>query len=272
VHLNYHNNVVFRGPSFTATGNYPVGLYAIDGTTPHGFQVYISGNSTFRTRIPNRFGQTVTDDQLLNAGYIPGTQAAWICGINAAGNRDCSVNPLSTTVQAQIPGQPFVKSISSGWITDSQQAARAVMKHAGAELCRGASCRDYPTTYFLEDFRTCDATPKFWESGVIPGGEWSSTDPLTRVHLYAGYMQGGPVSAPLTDTDHDGMPDDWETAHGLQPTIADGNADPDADGYTNLEEYLAEMALDHQRYKGFIETTGAGEPIPAYNCGYARTP
>ena len=41
------------------------------------------------------------------------------------------------------------------------------------------------------------------------------------------------------DTDHDGMPDHWEERAGLESTDAtDGNLDRDADGYTNLEEYL----------------------------------
>jgi hypothetical protein len=43
------------------------------------------------------------------------------------------------------------------------------------------------------------------------------------------------------DTDHDGMPDIWETAHGLNPSLAaDRNNDFDTDGYTNLEEYINE--------------------------------
>ena len=47
--------------------------------------------------------------------------------------------------------------------------------------------------------------------------------------------------APL-DTDRDGMPDAWETARGLDPhNPADRNADRDADGYTNLEEYLSSL-------------------------------
>jgi hypothetical protein len=44
---------------------------------------------------------------------------------------------------------------------------------------------------------------------------------------------------PPDDSDRDGMPDDWEKQHDLNPdNPADGNADTDADGYTNLEEYL----------------------------------
>jgi hypothetical protein len=45
------------------------------------------------------------------------------------------------------------------------------------------------------------------------------------------------------DTDGDGMPDAWETAHGLDPKSAsDGNGDSNGDGYTNVEEYLNEQA------------------------------
>jgi hypothetical protein len=48
------------------------------------------------------------------------------------------------------------------------------------------------------------------------------------------------ASAPApVDRDGDGMPDAWEKANGLNPgDEADGNADRDQDGYTNLEEYL----------------------------------
>lgn len=45
------------------------------------------------------------------------------------------------------------------------------------------------------------------------------------------------TAAPL-DTDQDGMPDSWETAHGLNPNSAnDGKVVAD-NGYTNLENYL----------------------------------
>ncbi|MCU0881229.1 MAG: hypothetical protein MUF14_01010 [Hyphomonadaceae bacterium] len=44
---------------------------------------------------------------------------------------------------------------------------------------------------------------------------------------------------PWQDNDSDGMPDDWERANGLEPANpADGPADADRDGYTNLEEWM----------------------------------
>ncbi len=46
------------------------------------------------------------------------------------------------------------------------------------------------------------------------------------------------IPAP-TDSDHDGMPDDWEKAKGLDSSNPkDGAKDRDGDGYTNVEEYL----------------------------------
>ena len=46
-----------------------------------------------------------------------------------------------------------------------------------------------------------------------------------------------PVVAPLTDTDLDGMPDNWEVENGCDPNVADNNK-RHASGYTMLEMYL----------------------------------
>ncbi len=53
-------------------------------------------------------------------------------------------------------------------------------------------------------------------------------------------------TTPPTDTDHDGMPDAWEQANGLDINNPDDrNDDADNDGYTNLEEYLNSLVDDY---------------------------
>jgi hypothetical protein len=95
------------------------------------------------------------------------------------------------------------------------EAAELVLARAGASLRR-----DAVDVRVVTDVR--HRTGKLIDSPKEVGGHPA--------------LRSGP--APL-DTDRDGMPDVWETAHGLDPrTPADRNADRDRDGYTNLEEYL----------------------------------
>jgi hypothetical protein len=59
------------------------------------------------------------------------------------------------------------------------------------------------------------------------------TDP-SQVGGYPEYK-----GTPYKDSDNDGMPDAWETAHHLNPKDAsDATKDRDKDGYTNIEEFL----------------------------------
>ncbi|MCD5382411.1 MAG: hypothetical protein LR017_03850 [Candidatus Pacebacteria bacterium] len=47
---------------------------------------------------------------------------------------------------------------------------------------------------------------------------------------------------PEPDADADGMPDAWETVRGLDMHVYDAAGDPDGNGYTNIEEYVFELA------------------------------
>lgn len=68
--------------------------------------------------------------------------------------------------------------------------------------------------------------------GKNSAGIWQSTNTPTASRSWT-------VSLP-PDTDGDGIPDGWETAHGLDPdNPSDATADPDADGASNYQEYVA---------------------------------
>jgi hypothetical protein len=77
-------------------------------------------------------------------------------------------------------------------------------------------------------------------------------------------MAGGAAPA---DADHDGMPDAWETAHGLNPNNVDdrNNTNLSLDNYTNLEMYLCELAGDPLRWNTTAlqerETTARSIPV-----------
>jgi pectate lyase len=94
-------------------------------------------------------------------------------------------------------------------------AFESVLGHAGASLQRDAA-----DERLVRGVR--DRTNRLIDSQEQVGG-WPSLRGLK----------------PPLDTDGDGMPDDWERAHGLNPNDPnDRNGDRDGDGFTNLEEYL----------------------------------
>lgn len=81
----------------------------------------------------------------------------------------------------------------------------------------------------------------------------------------SGFGTLGGQSAP-TDTDGDGMPDYFELAIGTSVTQPGNNGDHDADGYTNLEEYIDWLGRPHA-------LTAAGTPVDVdltrYTAGFA---
>lgn len=97
----------------------------------------------------------------------------------------------------------------------AEDAFEAVLQHAGAVLPR----RDSVDARVIADVRK--GSGRFVSRPSDVGG-WPT---LTS------------TAAPV-DNDGDGIPDDWELAHGLDPTDPADGAISGPDGYTNLERYL----------------------------------
>ncbi|HTP02654.1 MAG TPA: hypothetical protein VMJ64_14860 [Anaerolineales bacterium] len=130
------------------------------------------------------------------------------------------VNPDSRqfVVSAPYPAAPVTT-------TSAQQAYQQVTADAGANKgldCSGAfiSRRDAIDTRIVSD--VLNGTGKIIDDPSQVGG-WLTIPP----------------AVPCADADHDGMPDAWEAKYGLNPNDpSDGARDANADGYTNLEEFL----------------------------------
>lgn len=100
--------------------------------------------------------------------------------------------------------------------TSAEQAREAVLANAGCLL----PMRDAVDQRLADDVRS---------------GRTRVVDVPSQVGGWPELARGSPPP----DRDHDGMPDTWEQARGFNPgEPADGAADQDQDGYTNVEEFL----------------------------------
>jgi hypothetical protein len=120
--------------------------------------------------------------------------------------------------------------------TQSADAAyELVLAQAGASLVRDAVDRRV-----IHEIRT--GTAKF--GATYKGGGKGIIDSQKDV---GGWPELRSLPAPV-DTDHDGMPDAWESAHGLDPgDPSDGARETASGGYTNLELYLNSLVSTPQK-------------------------
>jgi len=112
-----------------------------------------------------------------------------------------------------IPAPPITQQ-------SAERAYELVLAHAGATLPE----RDAVDARIIESVRTGRQT---FGNGII--------DTPADV---GGWPDHESIPAPA-DSDHDGMPDEWEEKFGLNLNDpSDGASDADSDGYTNVEEWL----------------------------------
>ena len=191
----------------------------------------------------------------INTQYDQMSQDNWTYGIynqiDASGNDGKFTQTTKDTIKLENP-IPFMAVTTH----KASKAYQKVLSYVGASLHRDAL-----DEIIVNDVREGKAT--FTGSGNskgiinhpsdVKGDGWDKWPTLNS------------TEAPK-DSDGDGMPDEWETAHGLNPSnAADGNQTTlSSEGYTNLEVYmnsLVEEITKAQNEDGTLEGDNGGEPV-----------
>ena len=181
-------------------------------------------------------GNVVADAVDLRAGRFAEAQLAKL---------HFHANSLEEALKQIRVDTPFKHALLQ--ITDATAAYNYVLANAGATLPH----RDPVDERIINEVRTgtvpkmtvaADSAAKAKFYGYAPKwvkelGDLVQLGFVTNPSEVGGYPEY--KGTPYKDSDGDGMPDDWEIAHGLNPNDpTDAIKDANGDGYTNIEKFL----------------------------------
>ncbi len=172
-------------------------------------------------------------DGNVNSKYSQVTNDNWTYGIynqiDANGNDGTYTQKTKDTIRLAEPIHFLATTTHT-----AEKAYEQVLKYAGASLHRDAL-----DEIMVSDARNGEAT--FTGSGNSKGFINSQDDVKSVIPTLWPELKQEEAK---TDTDGDGMPDEWEDQHGLDKNNkSDGNAIAES-GYTNLEIYLNSLVAD----------------------------
>ena len=184
----------------------------------------------------------------VNPKYNAVTNDNWQYGIynqiNASNNDGLYNEEVKDSIRLSQPIDFVVTTTHS-----AEQAYEKVLAYAGASLHRD-TFDDLMVTDTREGLATYTGAGN--HKGIIDSQE--DNRPADAGDDWSAWPTLASAPAPA-DTDHDGMPDDWETANGLNPNDASDGAATASDGYTNLEHYLNAIVagITEAQYEGGVQ-------------------
>ncbi len=192
--------------------------------TVDGQQVKVSTNDWGKTL--HKWGSYFMEGNV-NSKYADVSADNWKIGLFSQIDKDAKVdyhNAKEEELHAFVPMEFAAVTTHS-----ADDAYDRVLKYAGASLSR-----DEYDQMMVSDTR--EGTASCVVSG-IGKGFINSQDEVKYADGSTGFPKLKSLEAPA-DTDGDGMPDEWETANGLNPNDPEDGPATAENGYTNLENYL----------------------------------
>jgi hypothetical protein len=144
-----------------------------------------------------------------------------------------------------VPAPPFITTKAATNVKSTSATLNGTINPLGANSSYAFQIGPDTTYSFVQDNRSAGSGTDSVYLTVCLTGLDTATIYYFRLTFAnpAGVTLGSDISfttAAWVDTDNDGMPNDYETSVGLNPSNpADANIDSDGDGMTNLQEYLA---------------------------------
>jgi hypothetical protein len=160
-------------------------------------------------------------------------------------NKDADAND-GVAVSNGGPANPiFAGGVNTyAGVTDTaQQAYDRVLNYVGANWWNRDAVVNTPDERIIQETRTGQGKVIAWADNPwdnSDGAEWQALKNTTPVNRALTWDTEAPTN--VNYGAGDGMPSWWELAHGLDPDVRDDAGDFDNDGYTNLEEYMNEIA------------------------------
>jgi len=241
--FNFVNNVVFNWKHRTMDGSDYRGLFNVinnyykpgpitpkDEPVGHRIIKPESGRSKLKYKV---FGRAYVNGNIME-GYDKITKDNWAGGVQVEDEEDAGQYRDDMRIVKPLP-MPAIT------IMPAKEAYEFVLANAGATLPK----RDPVDTRVVEQVRTgkiiykdntaTDVGSQYihrrldkdsYKQGIIAD--------ISQVGGYPEYK-----GTPYKDSDNDGMPDEWERKHGLNPKdAADAVKDMNGDGYTNIEKFI----------------------------------
>jgi len=245
--FNFVNNVVFNwhhrsmdGGDYTSLFNIINNYFKPGPVTPRNENVghRILKPETGRSKLKElHFGRAYVNGNIMD-GYPEITKDNWNGGVQIGEEKDASVYKDYMKVDKPFP-------MPSVTILPTEQAYQFVLANVGATLPH----RDAVDARVVEQVRTGKITYKDVNTDTLPQFHVRKLPKdsykqgiVTDVFEVGGYpnYQGKPYK----DSDNDGLPDEYETSHGLNPRDPTDSAKPakDGGGYSNIEVWLNTLA------------------------------